>query len=60
MKKALASCVLCRDCSNKTSPKAFGVLTTKDMTVLNYSGCLLGNDNRLVNADRKCVSYKGV
>lgn len=60
MKKALAGCVLCRDCGNKIPPKAVGVLTVKDMTVLGYGGCLLDNNNRLIVADRKCLSYKGV
>ena len=60
MKKVLAGCVLCRDCSNKVSPKTIGVLTASDMTVLEYSGCALDNNNRLVVADRKCADYRGV
>ena len=58
MKKALAGCILCRDCGKKAPPRAIGILTSKDMTILGHSGCLLDNDTRLVLADRKCLNYK--
>ncbi len=59
MKKPLAGCVLCRDCHSCISPHPNGVLTAKDMVKLGYSGCSLGNSNRLIEAVRKCLNYTG-
>ena len=57
MKKALAGCVLCRDCASKIDPHSVGVLTSRDMSMLGYSGCSSDKGNRLVLADRKCCQY---
>lgn len=57
-KKPLYGCVLCRDCSNKTAPMPMGILTTKDMILLGYSGCSFDSNNYLTEADRKCINYR--
>lgn len=57
-KKPLSGCVLCRDCADKTAPKPVGILTSKDMTTLGYSGCLVDSNNYLTEGDRKCANYK--
>ena len=60
MKKPLSGCVLCRDCKNITMPNPIGVLTSRDMDILSYSGCTIDNATRLKLADRKCVNYREV
>ena len=56
--KVLYGCVACCYCANKIVPLAVGILTSKDMMVLNYSGCAVLSGNRLTNASRKCNRYK--
>lgn len=60
MKRVLVGCVLCRDCANKISPAPIGILASRDMSILGYSGCKVDKANRLVEADRKCLHYKEV
>ncbi len=59
-KKPLYGCVLCKDCSNKIDPKSIGVLASKDMLLLGYSGCSVDDNNYLTTADRKCLDCKSI
>ena len=55
--KVLYGCVSCVYCNDKTTPISIGILTARDMAMLNYSGCKVLIGNRLVNASRKCVKF---
>ena len=58
MVKVLYGCIACCYCANRMAPLAEGVLTPRDMAVLNYNGCAVLRGNRLTNASRKCIKYE--